>query len=202
MKNLKSIIAPLLIVLFFSNTIFAATVTSFEVTPVYHEKMFVLNVKAQGQGIVTIQILGKEGDVIFSDKLESVSVFEKRFNLESMEEGNYILKIEDEFTITSQPLYLDNKKVEVNDELKELIRKPYVKINNLNKRLDINWVMPKKGNYKMVIQNAEGSFSFEDTIKDKVAIHQTYNLSKIPEGKYFLTIKSNQQTFYKTIELK
>lgn len=201
MKNLK-IRMLILSMLFFYNNINASSITSLEIEPINHQKMFVLNLKAKGIGVIKIEILDQKQNIIFSQELESVLTFEKKYNLELMKKGEYILQIEDELKITSQPLKLDLKKVEVNNQLMRSFRKPFVRFNQLEKRVDINWMMSQRGTYKLVVKNQDELFLFEDVAKNEIAIHKSYDISKLKKGKYVLTVKNEKQIYSKTIEIK
>ncbi|MFK8008832.1 MAG: hypothetical protein AB8H03_20900 [Saprospiraceae bacterium] len=204
MKKLKLFWATMILIslILSSKTLNAASVISLEIAPIHHEKMFVLSLKAKGSGMIKIEILDQKQDIIFSQELESILTFEKKYNLELMKKGEYILQIEDELKVTSHSLKLGLDKIEVNNQLIKSFRKPFVKISKVENRVDINWMMSQRGTYRLAVKNKDEYILFEDVAKNEIAIHKSYDISKLKKGKYVFIIENEKRKYFKAIEIE
>ncbi|MEM8909525.1 MAG: hypothetical protein AAGD05_16885, partial [Bacteroidota bacterium] len=165
------------------------------------EKMFVLSLKAKGQGTVSIQFLDEQQHILFSKTIKNTEVFEKKFNLDNLDLGTYTLKVEDELKVTTQPIEVSYEGIEVDYTVRQATFKPYVQLTADNKQLDINWLMQEKGAYRMNIYNDNTDLLYHDTIKEAWKINKRYDLAKLPKGNYYVTIKGGSQTHYHNFQI-
>lgn len=203
MKNFKCLLMAKMMVLFLLATtqVGATAITSLEIIPIQSEKMFLLAIKAKGQGKVSIQFVDAKEQVLFSSEIKNREKFNHKFKLNDLPNGHYKLIIEDELKSTEQPILIDSEGVAIDPSTRQHMYKPHVKVNQASNWLDLNWLMATKGTFQLEISDDAANVLYTEQINDAWAVHQRYDVKNFPRGNYFLKIKGNNQVFYKEFYL-
>ena len=184
------------------NTSTGTSITTLEILPIQHQKMFLLEFQTQGSGVINLKILNAQEQIIFSEEIASEKSFEKKFNLSELKSGKYALYIEDEYKITTQPLEVSSTGIEMNTQIRKVINKPSVYLNTKHRHLDINWTMNQKGGFSMSLSGKSSTPFFENKLENQKDIHRRYDLSGLIPGEYHLTIKNEDYTYHRTIRVQ
>ena len=201
MKHLTTILSTMALMLTTAFGLNATSVTNLEVSPVDNERVLFIDMETAGQGEVNIRILDPENTVIFSETVGPVDSYQKRYSLELLEEGNYTLRVEDEFKVTIQPIVLQEDALVVDNSERAIVFTPVVNISEDGKYLDVNWMLGNSGDYKFTLEYTMSSFSFDDAERDVTTVHKRYDIAKLPKGRYNVSISSANQTHYKTVTI-
>lgn len=204
MKNVKSLLFTNLFALMLLSTsqLLATSITSLEIVKAKEEKAFVLSIKSQGQGKAKIKFLDENQNILFSSKIDPTKLFEKKFNLSSLEVGKYTLQVEDELKTTLQPVAINYDGIDINYDSRQVVYKPQLKYNEVKEQLFVNWLINENANFQLDIYDNDLNLLYSHTIKDVFNINKVYTLSQLPRGNYLLKVRGANQVYAKNIEVK
>ena len=185
--------------LFGTSQVGATAITSLEIIPIQSEKMFLLSIKAKGQGKVNIQFVDAQAQLLFSTEVKNRERFNHKFQLNDLPNGDYKLIVEDELKSTEQQVNIRYDGVDIDPSTRQHLYKPFVKVNQKNNWLDLNWLLAEKGNFQLKISDEASNVVYTDQIKEAWAVHKRYDVKAFPKGNYYVEIKGNNQVFYRTI---
>lgn len=191
-----------LLFLFLSNTAIADSANTFDILTIPNEKEFLLTADIATAGMITINIKNLEGNVLFSKRLKAKDSFEQKYDLNSLEIGSYTLAIEDETKAIMQPFSITATTLEIDATTKATTYKPYLKFHETKKSLAINWMKNDTSDYVMKIQDDNSNTLLEESLKNNRLIHRSYDFSDLPKGTYYITIKDENHTYSKRLEIK
>lgn len=186
MKN--QIINTLIAVIFSTISVFA-TSTEPSITS-NGTKSFVIDNKVWKSNSVDISIQNENGATIYSNHQELET--SKRYSLENLEPGNYIVSISNEIktvenniTITTDGLFID---FNVNTTYKPVF-------NILEDNLDINYLAAGVDTRIYIQKNDDIIYQMD--INNSLSINKRFNTSKLPPGDYNVIVSNNTGTFSK-----
>lgn len=185
-----------------SNDLFGNPNTLWEVRPMATEKSFLLIVDGEGPGNITVKIYDTDKRLIFSKGMEPDKATVKKFNLNSLELGNYFLYVEDEMKLTVHPLEIKSTGLEIDKKQREIFYHPVVEYDREDGFINVNWFMHQRGDYKMTLENKSLETVFEDKISNGLVIHRYYDARKLIPGTYYMTFSNGTQSHVKTIKVR
>jgi hypothetical protein len=133
-------------------------------------------------------------NIIFSENL-SDGTYAKKFDLTSLEEGDYIFKVENELTTYLYTIDVREDGVDIvkrKENSKPVFKKVGAKVlfNLLN--LDQNDVVIK-------VIDSEDRIVYDETISNEMIVQKTFNFeTAIPDG-YIIVVKDGEEIFYEAI---
>ena len=184
-----------------STQVGATAITSLRIVPIQSEKMFLLSVTAKGEGKVNVQFVDEQARILFSTDLKNKQKFDHKFNLDHLPNGQYKLIIDDELKTTEQPIGIGLGGVEIDPSTRQYLYKPLLKLDRDKQAIDLNWLMAEKGDFHFEIRDEASNILFSDQLTASLAVHKRYDVSAFPKGNYFVTIKGENQVFYKNLYL-
>ena len=188
-------------ILLFSFTLTGASITSMEIVPVENQKILLLTVETSGSGNIDINIKNSSGRIIYSDQHQSLSSFVKKIHLNDVPNGDYTFELEDELFVNITPFTIDYSNLTVDEANSSLRFKPYIKWDNNNKKLDINWLLKEKGTFKVFIKDDEDKILHRSKIENKLNMAKRYSLTNIEKGQYQVTVINNDRSYSKMFEI-
>ncbi len=133
-------------------------------------------------------------NIIFSESLTD-GIYAKKFDLKSLEKGNYVFKVENELTTYLYTIDVREESVDIvkrKENSKPVFRRVGEKVllNLLN--LDENDV-----NIKVI--DSQDRIVYDETIAKESIVQKAFNFeSAIPDG-YVIVVKDGKDTFYEAI---
>lgn len=202
MSKFKSRIIKVFLLLFLSNTAIATSINSFEILSNPNKKIFLLTANISGKGVITIKVISKKGENVCSRNFENENSFEQEYSLKDFEQGTYFLQIEDESKIMTQPFIITSDDVDVDNNLKSLAFKPQIGFDSETNLFAVDWLKTDKSKYILTIEDEKSNQFFVDNLTNEQVIHKYYDFSKLPSGRYYITIKDKKYTYTETVEVK
>ena len=146
-------------------------------------------------GDASVRIVDDKGNIIYSDNLNKIDTYIKNFNLETLEEGNYLLEVENSMREINYFIEVTKNDAVIVDSEENL--KPFYK--RQNGLVFLNFMNYDMEEVKITIYDACGRKLFRETIKDSLIVEKAFNFNDAFEGVYTIIIRSDSQTFYKTV---
>jgi Secretion system C-terminal sorting domain len=200
--KLKSCIAAAFTVAFLANT---ATAFALNLTPTEKvgiqtvQKDLVLKLTDTELQKVTISIETAGGNVFFTEEVVLNAQVTRRYKLQQVEMGSYVLVIKKKREKFTQPFEVNTVGINYDDKALQQVYLPTIKLNN--RILDIS--IPSFGNPNVAVKiyDNAGFTVFEETEKTN-AYSKRLNLSKLSRGVYVVEIISyGKEVEYFTIQL-
>ncbi len=70
------------------------------------------------------------------------------------------------------------------------------------KLIDINWLLGQPSAYEISIENMDGILLFKNNLLDVRNVNERDDISNLPHGNYYLSIRSDEQVYVKSIFVK
>jgi Secretion system C-terminal sorting domain len=142
---------------------------------------------------VTISIMNYEGATVHTDKAKSIKAFNKKFNLASLDKGEYTLKITLEHCKITQLFEVTKKGINVKENNRKEVYAPIIKEEN--SKFDI--IIPTiKIKYTVLVLDLNGNTVFEEAQKGITQLNKRYNMSNLTKGEYLLQVSIDGETYY------
>ncbi|MCB0704209.1 MAG: hypothetical protein KDC34_02825 [Saprospiraceae bacterium] len=203
MKNFKFFFIAAILAFSSVISLSAKAITTMEVKAVGQGKMIYVSVQTKGSGTVNITISDKQNHVLFTEVLDDqATTFEKLFNLNSLESGNYTLNIEDEFKTIIQPFRVAKSSIEINTDIRTEDFKPLILFNSEKENIDINWLLNAQKDFKVVISDERNNTVYKEIVENTWNVHKRYDISNFPAGYYKLMVTDGDSTYYEMINIK
>lgn len=145
-----------------------------------------------------LSFIDSDGNVIYNDKVAGVKDYIKKFNLNTLEAGNYYLIVEDGSKEITYSI-----KINENDVLiaaKDEIIKPVFKEEK--GRLFFNYLNLDGEEVKVAIYDSFGRKLFKETFENEMYVSKVFNFSNAFDGDYTIVVKADSGTFYKYVSIK
>ena len=148
-----------------------------------------------------IIIRNQKGNVLYSEQLGANKTYEKIFQFSLFDNGVYIVSFENNFKVEYYNVIKDDNGIQLlNINNGHLSFKPIVKRDHdlahvflTNKSLE---------NVELRIVDQSGEELTTTRFNDELIIKRSYDLSRLPSGKYSLIIEIGNQTFTKALNLQ
>lgn len=149
---------------------------------------------AEGEKGAILFFQDKKGEILFKDNLLFDDNYKKNFNLEVIPNGVYFLILEKENSIQTTEVTKTVSGLELTGKTSKTIFKPQFKVEkNLVKVFLTNPGM-KEASFQ--VYDKKGVLVNTITYDDLV-VNKTFDFSKVPAGKYTITVQVEGRTFTK-----
>lgn len=161
-------------------------------------KSMVVFTSGFGEDQAKIQLKNENGIVLYSTLTEKSQDFAKKFDLTSLNTGNYMLEIENASSFTATPVSInaDSAWVNINDQV--TIIKPVIRKSGL--KLDI--IMPSNEHEDVLITIYDNKFRKIATEVSKGESLKRFDLSKLKQGAYVVKMKTRGRNFVQSVSIK
>ena len=150
-----------------------------------------------GQEMTSLKFLDEAGHIIYSDFVEQSDSYIKRFNLESLAEGDYSLEVENTLKeivyfirVNKNGIVILNRNEDFKPSYKNEGRVVYLNLLNLEKE-----------EVKVTILDSLGRTLFKETFDNKTIVEKVFNFENAVEGEYTILVKKDRETYYETISI-
>jgi hypothetical protein len=157
------------------------------------EKALLIEFSIISEEDVTISIMNEEGATVHTDKAKSIKAFSKKFNLASLEKGDYTLKVTLNHCKITQVFEVTKKGIIVKETNRKEVYAPIIKEEN--SKFDIT-IPTIKNKYSVLVLNANGDTVFEETQKGLTQLNKRYNMSNLVKGDYLLQVTIDGESYY------
>ena len=157
------------------------------------EKALLIEFSNINEEDVSITIMNDEGATVHTDKAKSIKAFSKKFNLTSLEKGEYTLKVTLEHCKITQVFEVTKKGIIVKETNRKEVYAPIIKEDNSKFDVTISNI---KSKYSVLVLNANGDTVFEETQKGLTRLNKRYNMSNLAKGEYLLQVTVDGESYY------
>lgn len=163
------------------------------------DRVVTVEMKDVGNQPITLSIIDEKGNVLEENSTKGNATQIFRYNLASLPEGTYHLSLNSAITEKVQPIQLCKNCVLVDNA--KLVEKYKPSFKFENKKLSISLLNQAKEPVTVKFLNEEGEKVMQDVSESGLAYGRRFDLSKLDEGTYFVSVKLNDATYYYTLNL-
>ncbi|MEO1012732.1 MAG: hypothetical protein AAFX53_15625 [Bacteroidota bacterium] len=144
-----------------------------------------------------IQIKDILGNIIFSEDVKETEVYIKKFDLKSLEYGDYFLKAENALrSITYN--------ISIEEEIRVIEKKENVKptFRQVANNVFLNYLNLEGEKVEIKVVDNANRLLFQETVKDELIIEKAFNFKNARRNSYTIVISDANGTYYKDIAVK
>ncbi|MFS4494079.1 hypothetical protein [Maribacter sp. 2308TA10-17] len=145
-----------------------------------------------------VRISDMNAVTIYKEEVAAGNTYSKRFNLNSLPAGTYVLKIEDSlqetvfaFAIKDSEIIITEKKENVKPVFRRKEKKVFLNLLNLEKAV-----------VKIKVLDSEGRIVFQETISDAMLIEKVFNFEDAYKDNYTIMVQNLNDTYSKDVIVK
>lgn len=150
--------------------------------------------------VAYVKLIDKDGVQLWSETVTGATTFYKQFNLTQLPDGDYKIIMTDGDVEYTQALKKSINKVYVVSTSAVSFLKPTTTLKNEN--LKVTFPEGATKLKSVSFQGEKGVAFFTDEVNYKEDFARAYNLNKLARGTYTVILKTDQDTYYKEVELK
>lgn len=173
MKNTVKLVAALLIVISsasVSASVDSASLASYcKVMPVEDEKSFKLIYNSPISENVEIKLLDSRNEVVYTERVNETSSFAKSFDLSSMPEGVYVIKVTSDDYVYTQPVNVTSWKAE----------SLHMTVAETGSRYALVGKNQSKKDVTFFILDEDGNSLYKEVIEAGKDVQKVYNLKNV-----------------------
>ncbi len=148
-----------------------------------------------------VMIRNQRGDVIYREQLDASGTYKKIFQFSLFDNGVYIISFENDDKVAHYNVIKEDKGIkllEVNKDLNGF--EPIVKRND--ELAHIFFTNANLQNVELLITDASGEILSSSNFDEELIIKRSYDLSRLPSGKYSLMINVGDQSFTRVLNVQ
>jgi len=145
------------------------------------------------EGPVTVRIFNEEGDLVGFDQIKKKKSFIKTYNLQNLEAGKYVMKIENSEGVTRKEIYYNPFRQSLN---MLLIKNEEDKVKVMVVGLD------RTKPVTIRIYNENGELLKSEELDVERSFSRTYDLSEIDSDSYVITATNGSESVTKYTEIQ
>lgn len=145
-----------------------------------------------------VSIVDTNGEVIYTERIVTGSIYAKKFDLKNLPEGDYFLEVEDTFKETLFGFTVADsiiKLTERRENAKPVFRKK-------DGRVFLNLLNLEKEVVKIKVLDSEGRIVFQETISDEMLIEKVFNFEDAFKDNYVVVVQNKKDTYYEDVTVK
>lgn len=144
-----------------------------------------------------VQLKDANGSILYKANTQEGRKFAKRFDLSSLEAGNYTLEVENESSFTATPVVLNADSAWVNSADQVTILKPVLRKNG--EKLDV--IMPDEDNTVFITIYDENFRKLASESIDGESLKR-FDLSQLAQGAYTIKMRTKGRNFVQSVSIK
>lgn len=188
--------SALVLFLFVSTTIFAAEESSLEVVTKKDSKDLIFKFEARNLHTV-VKFVDQNSVVFYSEQINNKSVYLKKFNVKSLEDGNYFLNVENMLKKVSYAIHIKNGEVIVDDK-KEATKPIFQKRGDL---VVMSFLNKNKGKVSVSAYDLEGNEVYTEVFDNKLRVEKAFRFKNFTENEFRFVVEVNKSRFSNIISL-
>lgn len=145
-------------------------------------------------------LMNQRGEILYKENIVSTDIFQRSLNLMELPDGNYKLRIEDNYKIVTTILTKSKGRVVTSNEDKNTTFKPQIMLKN--KQLNVSLLALNNEKLEIAIIDKEQNIISEKKLSGSVNLGQSFDLSQLSSGDYTIQLYTNGEIYNKPISLK
>jgi len=159
-----------------------------------HENSFFIELPNESYSKIQVSIKDMDGFTLYDETVTQDYLDTKKFNLEELPSGSYILMVTYDLQTKIQTIKKDHKSLKINDADLLTIFQPT--FHQHSDYVDINMLCLFDLEVSIMIKDADGNILFNELAESDGSIHKRFNLSMLNEGLYTFTLTINNDIIY------
>jgi len=155
-------------------------------------KVVTLDLTEYSSDFIEIAIIDIYGYEIYSEKVNTVKYKKRSLSLTQLPLGQYSIKLKTAQRVIRKNLELEKNQILLHEEVVSFKPNMFVKENKWN----LDFLVQKKEARVSIFDNDETLYS--ETFKDELRIYKSYDLDKLKNGKYYLRVETDDNTYTKS----
>jgi hypothetical protein len=160
-------------------------------------KLISNNVKNEN---VTFRFFDEQGINLLNDNIVADNRFSKTYDLSNLPKGIYEVELEDKISFRKYFVIINSENLEILEDTTGKIYKPQILLEEHS--ISFNMLNLGKRDVTIVISNKFGEELFSERVKDTKAIHKSFDLSKLVDGRYTIEVTTKNKFFATQIDLQ
>lgn len=149
---------------------------------------------------VSIRIFDEQGNNLLREEVAISNQHSKAYNFSELPKGTYEVEIENNISIRNYTVTISRSDLKIVEMKEKEIYKPVVKTDG--KFISLSMLNLDIDNVLIAIKNELGDEVYKEKVENTSAIHKSYNLSKLPSGKYTVVVSTHAKVFHIEANLK
>lgn len=145
-----------------------------------------------------VQITDTNGAIIYSENIKAALEYSKKFNFESLSNGSYFLKVENDLKETIFTFAVNDAEIIIVDRKENV--KPVFRKNG--RRVFLNFLNLEKEDVKITVYDSENRVVYSETITDTMLVEKAFNFESAFEDTYMVVVKNGKDSFYEDVVVK
>lgn len=145
-----------------------------------------------------LSIVDTKGAVLYSENITVANIYSKSFNLESLPEGIYFLKVEDTMKETVFVFNVDDSEIVI-AEKKEKVKPIF---RQKDGRVYLNLLNLDTENVKLKVYDSNDRILFNETITDELNVEKVFNFENAFKDSYTVVVSDSNNIYYETVDVK
>jgi len=144
-----------------------------------------------------VQIIDAAGNIIYFENILDTEVYSKRFDLKNLEDGNYVLEVENALKKISYT-------INVNDKIGVAKKKESAKpvFRRVEDMVYLNLLNLDGKDVEIKVVDGENRIVFQETARDEMLVEKAFNFKNAYAGDYTVVVKGKGSTYYENIVVK
>lgn len=201
MNNIgRSIIQFCLLLLLMGNTSYLSAIDlpEFRIINAGLGKQFALSIGSIPQEMAEFKVVNEKGRTVLSTKIEGQD-FQRLFNLEDLQEGNYTFVLKTQSSEIIQPVRLTKRAVLYDLNKREVIYLPSLEIKD--RQLTIRFATVEQTNCRLELRTDKNELLYKETLTEAATLEKRMNLMNLPTGTFFVKVNGADYHWQQEIAL-
>ena len=146
----------------------------------------------------SVKFIDNEGNVIHSDSNANTDDYIKKFNLQTLPEGLYYLKIENSLRELVYTLSVNETNIDV-VENREILKPAFKSQDN---KVSLSLLNLKKEDVEIKVLDSSSRIVFEEVLSEEMNIQKAFDFNLAPEDTYTIVVKDSNDIYYNNVVVK
>lgn len=170
-------------------------------SPIPAEQKFSLTINNLKEAASITLHDGDNGSILLTATAPKGQNFAKIFNLSQLPVGDYYVKITTSLQKTVQPIQLTKHGVIVDHANTKKSFAPIFRVES-GKYVDLSYFAGKIAQVKVAIFDDNGKEVFSEDLDNVYLVEKRYSLKHLPWGSYSIQLRTNDEVFARSFELR
>ena len=200
MKTTSKIIAIAFVLLGSSMNVFSTDPSKSVYIKLLGNKNFAIYMSGVYAEQTQVSLRDGENNVIHEEMLKENELYSKKFNLQQLASGRYILELETETNIERIPLLLTDNELTFLTNEKQLFYKPFMRHDG--NVLDLMHFAPEEASMEMLVTDKYNNVVFKEELKKDIKVERQYDFSAFATGTYYVTVGTQGRQYQYTMPVQ
>jgi hypothetical protein len=132
--------------------------------------------------VIYVKLTDKDGIILLNDRVKSTPSFARKYNLENLPGGDYVLSIESGMRTVLQPITVSDGGLMIAHQEMSSVFAPSIQVKN--EKLDLTLLCLKESAVTIEIIDEDGHTNYVATTREKGSVERRFNISNLRPGRY------------------